>query len=569
MKKYILSLAIAGFSIFAFGQVGINTQSPQATFDIRGKNDTGTSGAAVPGVVDSKDGILVPRVNSLAASGSVNGQLVYLVADAGSYPKGFYYWNGSAWTQMGSGGGSSVASPSDVVEVSGLASGLGSPVAKATFDAGTFSPNNKDALNTIYVNSADGTTYTYDGSANYVTYTAPASTEWYIAGTTTDAGSSKTAKVSRTGAVAIGGSTPDASALLDVNSTSKGVLLPRLALTSNTDSSTISSPATGLLVYNTGTAGLTYIGYVFWNGSEWRSIDNSTTVAPSVASLVCNNAYINPKAYYAGQSYTGTMYVPYTGGNGAPYKAGTAFTVNGLTFTLQAGKLEYGSGNFVFSVTGTATNANAMAISLTPTQIPVLKSDNSQNCATTISSQNDADIKTAAVMGYATYIDNTMAGSYNGGMGYQMVISSPDGNYKVRVFFPGLTSTQASTNTARPQIQLLNLTGATKTLYWNYDTNYGGWVTNAGRMTGVTSGSWGGDGDGNTWGTAVGRYWGNDGIIDGANNGPEYRRYTWIDDSAATKVEYTIWVMAGTPNNGASYPANTKIYIKLEQVTAP
>lgn len=82
------------------GNIGVNTSFPQATFDIRGKNDTGSSGVAVPGAVSANDGILVPRVNSLAINGSINGQLVYLVADAGTFARGFHYWNGTIWTPL-------------------------------------------------------------------------------------------------------------------------------------------------------------------------------------------------------------------------------------------------------------------------------------------------------------------------------------------------------------------------------------------------------------------------------------------------------------------------------------
>lgn len=55
------------------------------------------------------------------------------------------------------------------------------------------------------------------------------------------------------------GTNPDASAMLDIVSANKGLLMPRIALTTTTDATTITSPATGLLVYNT-TAGITGSG---------------------------------------------------------------------------------------------------------------------------------------------------------------------------------------------------------------------------------------------------------------------------------------------------------------------
>lgn len=66
--------------------------------------------------------------------------------------------------------------------------------------------------------------------------------------------------------------TPTTSAGLEVRFTNKGVLLPRVALTSATDVSTIPSPVTSLLVYNTGTGGLTPAGFYYWNGSQWQML---------------------------------------------------------------------------------------------------------------------------------------------------------------------------------------------------------------------------------------------------------------------------------------------------------
>ncbi len=66
--------------------------------------------------------------------------------------------------------------------------------------------------------------------------------------------------------------TPDPSAGLDINFNNKGLLIPRVALQSNTDVNTIPSPATALLVYNTNplmTNG--DVGFYFWNGTQWQT----------------------------------------------------------------------------------------------------------------------------------------------------------------------------------------------------------------------------------------------------------------------------------------------------------
>ena len=71
--------------------------------------------------------------------------------------------------------------------------------------------------------------------------------------------------------VAIGTSTPDASAKFQIDATDKGFLAPRVALTSLTDNTTIASPATGLMVYCNGTGGLE-AGFYYWNGSSWTKM---------------------------------------------------------------------------------------------------------------------------------------------------------------------------------------------------------------------------------------------------------------------------------------------------------
>lgn len=69
----------------------------------------------------------------------------------------------------------------------------------------------------------------------------------------------------------IGTTTPHASAKLEVNATDKGFLPPRVTLISTTDVSTISSPAIGLLVYNTGNNTGLAAGFYFL---EWKFVGN-------------------------------------------------------------------------------------------------------------------------------------------------------------------------------------------------------------------------------------------------------------------------------------------------------
>lgn len=57
--------------------------------------------------------------------------------------------------------------------------------------------------------------------------------------------------VTTAGDVGIGTTSLDSSAKLQINTTNKGLLIPRVTLTAPNDGTTISSPAKGLIVYNT------------------------------------------------------------------------------------------------------------------------------------------------------------------------------------------------------------------------------------------------------------------------------------------------------------------------------
>ena len=63
------------------------------------------------------------------------------------------------------------------------------------------------------------------------------------------------------------GATPNSSAMLDVSATNKGVLIPNVSLSSLTDATTIASPATSLIVYNTNTSLSGGAGYYYNSGT--------------------------------------------------------------------------------------------------------------------------------------------------------------------------------------------------------------------------------------------------------------------------------------------------------------
>lgn len=71
------------------------------------------------------------------------------------------------------------------------------------------------------------------------------------------------------------GSAPDGTAILDVKSTTKGILIPRMTLA---ERSSIASPVAGLMVYQTDN----YTGFYFFNGSIWFVFDDDGTTVSDI-----------------------------------------------------------------------------------------------------------------------------------------------------------------------------------------------------------------------------------------------------------------------------------------------
>src|SRR5688572_2967176 len=103
------------------------------------------------------------------------------------------------------------------------------------------------------------------------------------------------------------GTAPDNSAMLDVQSANKGLLIPRISLTSVTDAVTISNPATSLLVFNTNASLVSGSGFYFNSGTAvspqwtkllagpenlWREQTNYVELIPNKYLYIPNNVGI-------------------------------------------------------------------------------------------------------------------------------------------------------------------------------------------------------------------------------------------------------------------------------------
>ena len=114
----------------------------------------------------------------------------------------------------------------------------------------------------------------------------------------------------------IGTTAPNASAKLEIASTDKGFLPPRVALTASNVFLPIvgtSSQATGLLIYNSATAGSApnniVPGYYYWNGTMWIQISGGLIIDNSKTASFTLNAADNNKIFLITSSSAVTLTV--------------------------------------------------------------------------------------------------------------------------------------------------------------------------------------------------------------------------------------------------------------------
>ena len=364
--------------------------------------------------------------------------------------------------------------------------------------------------------------------------------------------------VSQTG---VGTLSPDLSSKLDVLSNTKGILIPRINLTSLTqDLDALPGQATGLMIFN---SGVTFaMGFYYWDGAIWKTIDNKTSIIPEITSLLCSGATLEPASFTASAAYVGILKVPYTGGNGGSYSVGApiASTGNtGLTLTRKAGTLEFGNGFLTYDVTGTPTSSSPVGASFAlsfGTATP-------QSCVATVGVVSIARRDIIATMG------PLLATSDNGRDGFHRMLTTPDGKFSVRVFVHPAVNLDAA------DIQIRSNNGA-QTIMWNNHIGYsGGTIGNASNALVLTSGGiwYGNDGENSnnplSVVTNINAAWANPDVYFTA---PEQRSYMWTTTNVNDQVMYTLKFMMGAPSptvaGNATNAANVKAFLQIDQVTA-
>jgi hypothetical protein len=161
----------------------------------------------------------------------------------------------------------------------------------------------------------------------------------------------------------IGTTTPNASAKLDITSSTQGFLPPRVALTASNVFTPVvgsSAAATGLIVYNTATAGSSpnnvIPGYYYWNGSAWINVigsntSNTITGNGTTSTLVNFGSVINDQTvgFTLGNTDNGKIIAINS-------SSATTITVPSLSVGFNCLIVQKGAGQISLSASGVAIN---------------------------------------------------------------------------------------------------------------------------------------------------------------------------------------------------------------------
>src|SRR5580698_1406541 len=87
-----------------------------------------------------------------------------------------------------------------------------------------------------------------------------------------------------TGSVGIGTTTPNAASLLEVKSTTKGILIPRMTLTQR---NAIAAPVVGLMIFQTNSTP----GFYYYSGTAWTAVSPAAGANRNLSNLLSPVAF--------------------------------------------------------------------------------------------------------------------------------------------------------------------------------------------------------------------------------------------------------------------------------------
>ncbi len=322
LQKIMIILLVIPFSMVK-AQVGINTTTPAA--------------GSILDVESADKGVLVPRVNiadlntiAPVTGGATESLLVYNTNTTTGV--GFYYWDSTKWVPIGTDNDDwnilGNTGTNQATNFIGTTDGQGLTVRTNNLQRFRFNTNNQllaltngtaaapsyswgnDTTMGFYRSGTsqmdmviNGVSF-YNANANI----APSENEWTFnpggldsnLRVETDNNANALFVDGANDNVGLGTNAPNLSAQMEMADINKGLLVNRVTLSATNNAAPIATPATGLLVYNTATAGsggtAVTPGFYYWDSTKWVALDGTNGRDWSLE----GNAGTNPTTNFLG-----------------------------------------------------------------------------------------------------------------------------------------------------------------------------------------------------------------------------------------------------------------------------
>lgn len=231
-------------------------------------------------------------------------------------------------------------------------------------------------------------------------------------------------------AVNTSGAAANNSAMLDVSSTTQGMLVPRM---DSAQRSMISSPATGLLVYQTN--GLTP-GFYFYNGSVWTSLSSGSATPTGAAGGNLGGTYPNPMIASL-PAISGANLTSLNAGNISSGTVGTARLGSG---TASSTSFLRGDGTWNAPFTLTTTGSGAATFSGGTLNIPTPSGGGGSGPSTELIAYHNAGTTLSPTTNVAVSFGATITAPTIGSFDGTTYTAGASGYYAITVSIVGATS---------------------------------------------------------------------------------------------------------------------------------